>query len=137
MDSAALGANLGQFLDVEKSALGVIAGKLRKELIPLGKITGPKKGLSLAVTARWGHIQKEKDIVMPGRGIDKEREYFAEEITAIEQGAQSWRQGQPMSCRYGARRPTTSTSTAKPTGATSQMPCGNTPSAATRCSRSG
>ena len=88
MDSAALGANLGQLLDVEKSALGVIAGKLRKELIPLGKITGPKKGLSLAVTAGWGHIQKEKDIVMPGRGIDKQREYSGEETTAIEQGAQ-------------------------------------------------
>lgn len=66
--------------------MGIITGKLRKELIPIGKITGQKKGLSLAITAKWGHWQKEKDIVMPGRGIEKMRDYFSEEAEAIAQG---------------------------------------------------
>jgi hypothetical protein len=87
-DSAELGAAVGQLLDVEKPALGVITGKLRKELIPLGKITGPKKGLSLGITAKWGYIQKEKDIVMPGPGKETPRDYSAEENAAITQGAE-------------------------------------------------
>ena len=28
---------------------------------------------SLAITAGWGHVQKEKDIVMPGKGTEKRR----------------------------------------------------------------
>lgn len=84
--SAKLGANLAQLLDVEKPVLGVTSGKLRKELSTLGRITGPK-GLSLEVSAGWGHIQKEKDIVMPGRGLEKEREFSAEEKASIVEGA--------------------------------------------------
>jgi len=86
-DSAALGASVGQLLDVEKPALGVITGKLCKELNLLGRVTGPKKGLSLTINAGWGHGQKEKDIVMPGRGIEKQRNYSAEEAAAIAEGA--------------------------------------------------
>ena len=51
----------------------------------LGKITGPA-GLSLAVTAGWGHIQKE-DVVMPGSGLTKEREFAEAEKSAMVEGA--------------------------------------------------
>src|ERR1700730_15358663 len=53
---------------------------------PLGLDT-VRNGLSLAITAGWGHGQKEKDIVMPGRGIEKQREFTADEKNAIAQGA--------------------------------------------------
>jgi Type ISP C-terminal specificity domain len=86
-ESAVLGATVGQLLDVEKPALGVITAKLRKELNLLGRVTGPKKGLSLTISAGWGHGQKEKDIVMPGRGIQKQRDFSAEESAAIAEGA--------------------------------------------------
>jgi len=86
-DSAALGVTVGQLLDIEKPTLGVTSGKLRKELNLLGRVTGPKKGLSLAISVGWGHGQKEKDIVMPGRGIERRREFTAEESAAIAEGA--------------------------------------------------
>jgi hypothetical protein len=83
--SAQMGAVLGKLLDVEKSTPGVTSGKLRKELAILGRITGPA-GLSLTLTAGWGHLQKE-EIVMPGSGLDKEREFSEAEKQAIEEGA--------------------------------------------------
>lgn len=83
--SAALGITVGKLLDAEKPVLGVTNGKLRKELAILGKITGPV-GLSLEVTAGWGHIQKE-DIVMPGSGQAKEREFTEAEKAALDEGA--------------------------------------------------
>ncbi len=43
--------------------------------------------MSLAITAGWGHGQKEKDIVMPGRGIEKRRDFTADEMNAITEGA--------------------------------------------------
>jgi hypothetical protein len=85
--SAQLGISAGQLLDMDSPALGVTTGKLRKELNLLGRVSGPKKGLSLAITAGWGHGQKEKDIVMPGRGIEKQREYTEDERNAIAEGA--------------------------------------------------
>ena len=85
--SAQLGVMAGQLLDMDSSALGVTTGKLRKELNFLGRVSGPQKGLSLAITAGWGHGQKEKDIVMPGKGIEKRREFTAEEQNAIAEGA--------------------------------------------------
>jgi hypothetical protein len=85
--SAQLGRTAGQFLDMDSHVLGVTTGKLRKELNFLGRVSGPQKGLSLAVTAGWGHGQKEKDIVMPGRGIEKKREYTTDETNAIAEGA--------------------------------------------------
>jgi hypothetical protein len=84
--SAQLGISVAQLLDVEKSALGVTVGKLRKEVALLGRITGPK-GLSLAVSAGWGHYQERKQIVMPGRGLDNKREFTEEEKAAIAEGA--------------------------------------------------
>jgi len=84
--SAHLGATLGKLLDVEKTTPGVTGGKLRKELSILGRITGPA-GLSLAITAGWGHFQKEKDLVMPGSGATKEREFTDTEKLAIAEGA--------------------------------------------------
>jgi hypothetical protein len=85
--SAQLGMTAGQFLDMDSAALGVTTGKLRKELTLLGRVSGPQKGLSLAITAGWGHGQKEKDIVMPGRGIEKCRAFTADEQNAIAEGA--------------------------------------------------
>ena len=85
--SAQLGITAGQLLDMDNAALGVTTGKLRKELNFLGRVSGPQKGLSLAITAGWGHGQKEKDIVMPGRGIEKRREFTADEKNAIAEGA--------------------------------------------------
>ncbi len=85
--SAQLGIKAGQLLDMDSAALGVTTGKLRKELNFLGRVSGPQKGLSLAITAGWGHGQKEKDIVMPGRGIEKRREFTADEKNAIAEGA--------------------------------------------------
>jgi hypothetical protein len=85
--SAQLGMRAGQLLDMDSAALGVTTGKLRKELNLLGRVSGPQKGLSLAITAGWGHGQKEKDIVMPGRGIEKQREFTADEQNAIAEGA--------------------------------------------------
>lgn len=103
-DSAALGADVGQLLDVEKPALGIITGKLRKELSLLGKVTGPKKGLSLAITAGWGHHQKDKDIVMPGRGIEKPRELSTEESAAIAEGAKDlWLTREDVTALWGMR----------------------------------
>jgi hypothetical protein len=84
--SAQLGATAGQLLDMDCPALGVTTGKLRKELNFLGRVSGPQKGLSLAITAGWGHGQKEKDIVMPGKGIEKQREFTADEQKAITEG---------------------------------------------------
>ena len=85
--SAQLGVKAGQILDMDSAALGVTTGKLRKELNFLGRVSGPQKGLSLAITAGWGHGQKEKDIVMPGRGIEKRRDFTADEANAIAEGA--------------------------------------------------
>ncbi len=86
--SGQLGATIGKFLDVEKAVPGVSIGKLRKELSILGRIAGPV-GLSLAVTAGWGHFQRE-EIVMPGGGLVKEREFSETEKMAIAEGAQDF-----------------------------------------------
>ncbi len=83
--SAELGRVVAQLVDVEKIVLGVVGGKLRKEIAVLGRITGPK-GLSLSITAGWGHYHEKKQIVMPGRGVQKHREFNSEEKTAIEEG---------------------------------------------------
>lgn len=85
--SAELGAQVAALLDPEIPVLGVTTGKLRRELPLLGRITGPKDGLTLAVTAGWGHYQKKRDIVMPGKGRVKERKLSQEEEAAIADGA--------------------------------------------------
>jgi Type ISP C-terminal specificity domain/N-6 DNA Methylase len=82
--SAELGATVSKILDVEKSPPGITGGKPRKELNQLGRITGPA-GFSLSVTAGWGHLQNE-EIVMPGAGLTKERDFSNAEKDAIEEG---------------------------------------------------
>jgi hypothetical protein len=84
--SAQLGIAVAQLLDVEKPALGITAGKLRKEMTLLGRIAGPK-GLGLSITVGWGHYHEEKKIVMPGRGLEKKRQFTEEEKAAIGEGA--------------------------------------------------
>jgi hypothetical protein len=91
--SAQLGITVGQLLDMDRPALGVTTGKLRKELNLLGRVSGPKKGLSLTISAGWGHAQEEKEIVMPGRGIEKRRELTEDEKNAIVEGAKDLGQG--------------------------------------------
>jgi hypothetical protein len=85
-ESAQLGMSVAQLLDIERAALGITTGKLRKELASLGRITGPK-GLSLSISAGWGHYQEKKKIVMPGRGLERQREFNEEEKAAIAEGA--------------------------------------------------
>ncbi|MEO6983237.1 MAG: type ISP restriction/modification enzyme [Edaphobacter sp.] len=85
MKSADLGAYVGKLLDTDKPAIGVTGGKIRKELAFLGRITGPS-GLSLEVTAGWGRLQGE-DVVMPGVGLTKLREFTDEEKQAMTEGA--------------------------------------------------
>jgi hypothetical protein len=85
--SAKLGARLAALLDVEKPVLGVTTGKPRRELVFLSRVTGAKTGLSLAVTCGWGHEQKERDIVMPGRGRIEKRDFTEDELAAIAEGA--------------------------------------------------
>ena len=85
MKSAELGATVGKLLDTDKPAIGVSSGKVRKELAFLGRITGPT-GLSLKVTAGWGRLQGE-DVVMPGLGLTKPREFTDAEKQAMTEGA--------------------------------------------------
>ena len=84
-ESAQIGITVGQLLDVERAVLGVTSGKLRRELSLLGRITGPKS-LSLSITAGWGHYQEKRQIVMPGRGLEKKREFTTEEKQSIADG---------------------------------------------------
>jgi hypothetical protein len=86
--SAALGCEVAALLDPQSAFLGVTTGKLRRELALLGRITGPKSGLDLAITAGWGRVQKKTGIVMPGRGRIKVRDFSDEENAAIAEGAE-------------------------------------------------
>ena len=43
--------------------------------------------MSLSISAGWGHYQEKKKIVMPGRGLGKQREFTEEEKAAISEGA--------------------------------------------------
>jgi hypothetical protein len=83
--SAQLGATAAHLMDIEKPVLGVTTGKLRKELNLLGRVTGPK-ALSLTVSAGWGHAHKEREIVMPGPGLEKRRDFSDDEKNAIAEG---------------------------------------------------
>jgi len=85
--SAQLGSEIAGLLNPAVPVLGVTTGKLRREISPLGRITGPKSGFDLGVTVGWGHIQKKKGVVMPGKGCSKEREFSAEEEASIAEGS--------------------------------------------------
>ena len=83
--SAEIGAAVGKLLDVDKPAIGVTGGKVRKELAFLGRISGPV-GLSLEIKAGWGRLQGE-DVVMPGTGLLKGRDFTDAEKQTISEGA--------------------------------------------------
>jgi hypothetical protein len=85
MKSADLGSAVGKLLDTDKPVIGVTGGKVRKELAFLGRIAGPS-GLSLEVTAGWGRLQGE-DVVMPGVGLTRPREFTDAEKQAMAEGA--------------------------------------------------
>jgi hypothetical protein len=82
-----LGAETGALLDLEKPVPGVASGKLRRELSALGQVRGPASKVSLAVTCGWGHKHKDQCIVMPGRGVCRERKYSEQELASIKEGA--------------------------------------------------
>jgi hypothetical protein len=86
-NSARLGCEVATLLEPQSAVLGVTTGKLRREISLLGRITGPKIGFNLWVTAGWGHIQKNKGVVMPGRGLSKNRDFSDQENSAITDGS--------------------------------------------------
>ena len=87
--SAALGATLATLLDPETPAPGVSTGTLRAGLKTLGLPTrrGGKglDGDDLKLTAGWGSVQNAGGgrIVMPGRGLARERAYTEAERMAL------------------------------------------------------
>lgn len=88
--SAALGATLATLLDPETPAPGVSTGSLRAGLKTLGlptKRDGKSlDGDDLKLTAGWGSFQNTgggSRIVMPGRGLAKERDYTEPERAAL------------------------------------------------------
>ena len=84
MESAELGSAVGKLLNIDKPVIGVTSGKVRKELTFLGRITA-QDGLNLEVHS-WGRLQGE-DIVMPGVGLTKPREFTDVEKQAMAEGA--------------------------------------------------
>jgi hypothetical protein len=90
--SAALGRQVAALLDTEAPVLGVTAGKIRPELLVIGRPTRvgggslkPAAG-ELDVTARWG-IAGKGGVTMPSTGRVAIRDYTPEEKAAIIQGA--------------------------------------------------
>ncbi|MEI6046602.1 MAG: type ISP restriction/modification enzyme, partial [Chloroflexota bacterium] len=90
--SVALGRQVAALLDTETLVKGVTTGVIRPELRNLAVISRVGGGAlnlnegELEVKAGWGHAGKE-GVTMPGKGKRLERDYTAEEKTAIEQGA--------------------------------------------------
>ncbi|MGE0885091.1 MAG: type ISP restriction/modification enzyme [Blastocatellales bacterium] len=90
--SAELGRQIAALLDTETPVPGVTTGTLRPELRAIADITRagggklhPEDG-ELDVTAGWGHAGKG-GITMPGKGKLVERDYTAEEQTALGEAA--------------------------------------------------
>jgi len=89
--SAELGKSLATLLDPETPAPGVSTGKLRPGFLVLG-LPATRGGKPLgtnerALTAGWGSTQAAgsgSTIVMPGRGLVRERDYTPEERKALE-----------------------------------------------------
>jgi hypothetical protein len=91
-DSARLGRQVAALLDTETPVPGVTAGATRPEIKLLAVITregggplNPDAG-DLALTAGWGYCGKD-GATMPGKGKAVKRDYTAEELTAIREGA--------------------------------------------------
>jgi SAM-dependent methyltransferase len=90
--SAELGRQVAALLDTEAALPGVTSEPMCPELATIAVISrvsgGPldPQGGDLALTAGWGHAGKG-GVTMPGKGKAIERDYTAEERTAIEDGA--------------------------------------------------
>ena len=92
--SAKLGRQVAELLDPENHVSGVTSGTMRPELKTIAIVSREGGGSlkldagDLDVTAGWGHAGKG-GITMPGKGKVVERDYTAEERTAIGATGQS------------------------------------------------
>lgn len=91
-NSADLGDTLAALLDVESAVEGVTSGSIRAELRTIGAIARNGGGAidpvagELDLTAGWGHSGKSR-ATMPGEGRVVERDYTADELSSLKQGA--------------------------------------------------
>ena len=90
--SAAQGRQLAALLDSDTPVVGVTTGTLRSELaaiaVPTTTDGGNMAGDDFAVSAGWGHFGTG-EAVMPGQGKAMEREYYADERTALADAIQT------------------------------------------------
>ena len=86
--SAARGRQLAALLDSDTPVAGVTTGPLRPELSAIAIPTIAEGGNMLdddfAVSAGWGHFGSG-DVVMPGQGRIVQRDYAADERTALDE----------------------------------------------------
>jgi hypothetical protein len=86
--SAKLGRQIAELLDPENQVPGVTTGTIRPELKTIAVVAREGGGSlkldagDLDVTAGWGHAGKG-GVTMPGKGKVVERDYTAEEQTAV------------------------------------------------------
>lgn len=92
--SAHLGREIAGLLDTENLVPGISAGTLRPEMKTIAVISkmgggqlNPEAG-DLSLKAGWGYAGKG-GITMPGKGRALEREYTADELQAIKEGAKA------------------------------------------------
>lgn len=96
-DSAALGRMAGSILNSAMPVPGVSIGAIRSDLRPMG--TPVKRGgkelkdSDLALTAGWGYAQIKKktgaQLVMPGSGLTRIRDYTEQERNALKAGGEA------------------------------------------------
>jgi hypothetical protein len=92
LESAVLGRQITQNLDIDSPVEGITSGNIRSELKMLASPAraggGNLKDEELALTAGWGHAG-QSGITMPGQGKLVERDYSKTERDAISSGAKS------------------------------------------------
>ncbi len=92
-ESAALGRRVAQLLDTEQAVPGVTGGQIRPELRTVAVLRradgpgalNPREG-ELELRAGWGH-KGRGEVVMPGKGRTRARDYTAEERAGVGEGA--------------------------------------------------
>jgi hypothetical protein len=103
--SAALGRTVAALLDPEAAVGGVTSGSVRAELRRLAVVSRTGGGSlkadagDLTVSAGWGHAGKG-GITMPGKGKLVERDFTADELTAIDEGAKALGLTQDQALRH-------------------------------------